>query len=77
MTNLPPVIALHDWTIDIAGKQFGFTQTTPDERTAFWFGGPFTIDLPISAPMEVLMLFSALCVLIFLAVWLVRKRRFT
>src|ERR1022692_1160888 len=44
MTSLPPVVALHDWTIEIAGMQFGLTQATRHDHTELWFGGPFTLS---------------------------------
>jgi hypothetical protein len=75
MTNLPPVVALHDWTIGVAGKQFGLTQATRYDHTELWFGGPFTLSLPLSAPVEALLLFFGFGVLACAALLLFRKRR--
>jgi hypothetical protein len=74
MKSLPPVVALHDWTIEIAGKQFGLTQATRSDHTELWFGGSFTFSLPLSAPTEGMLLLLGLGVLICVVLFLFRKR---
>jgi hypothetical protein len=75
MTSLPPVVALHDWTIEIAGRQFGLTQATRYDHTELWFGGSFTFSLPVSAPTEGLLLLLGFGIFIYAALFLFRKRK--